>query len=73
LTAKGADVFLVIQVLAQIGDKWGIAGQGEVPLRFVNRNTGQNVRVVLIDEKSGCVVPGKDVRMFRKKLTNFEK
>ena len=36
LTRKGADIILVIQALAQIGDKWQIAGDKGPPLKFVD-------------------------------------
>src|SRR6185295_12403935 len=33
LTPKGRDIILVIQALAQVGDKWAVAGAGP-PLKF---------------------------------------
>ena len=62
LTRKGVDVILVIQALAQIGDKWQIAGKNGPPLKFVNQNTGRPVKVALVDEKSGQMVRLRDVR-----------
>src|SRR5215471_11351911 len=53
LTRKGVDIMLVIQALAQIGDKWQIAGDDGPPLRFTNQNSGRLVKVALVDEKSG--------------------
>src|SRR4029079_1866894 len=44
LSRKGADIILVIQALAQVGDKWQIAGNKGPPLKFVNRNSGRPVR-----------------------------
>lgn len=81
LTRKGADIILVIQALAQIGDKWQIAGDKGPPLKFVNRNGGQPVKVALVDEKSGEIVRLRDVRprvgpgaddLVRWRLTKFE-
>jgi DNA-binding HxlR family transcriptional regulator len=62
LTRKGADIILVIQALAQVGDKWQIAGDKGPPLRFVNQNGGRPVKLALVDEKSGEVVRLRDVR-----------
>jgi DNA-binding HxlR family transcriptional regulator len=62
LTRKGADIILVIQALAQIGNKWQIAGDKGPPLKFVDRNSGRSVKVALVDEKSGEIVRLRDVR-----------
>ena len=81
LTRKGADIILVIQALAQVGDKWQIAGNKGPPLKFVNRNSGRPVRIALLDEKSAEVVRLRDVRpqagpgaddLVRWRLTKFE-
>jgi DNA-binding HxlR family transcriptional regulator len=62
LTRKGTDVILVIQALAQVGDKWQIAGTKGPPLKFVNQESGRAVKVALVDEKSGEAVRLRDVR-----------
>lgn len=62
LTRRGWDVVLVIQALAQVGDKWAIAAEKGPPLRFINKNSGRPVTVVLVDDKSGEVVRLRDVR-----------
>ena len=62
LTRKGADIILVIQALAQVGDKWQIAGDKGPPLKFINRNSGRPVKVALVDERSGEIVRLRDVR-----------
>jgi DNA-binding HxlR family transcriptional regulator len=81
LTRKGADIILVIQALAQIGDKWQIAGDKGAPLKFVDRKTGRPVKLALVDEKSGEIVRLRDVRpragpgaddLVRWRLTKFE-
>ena len=81
LTRKGVDVILVIQALAQVGDKWQIAGDKGPPLKFVNQGSGQPVNVALVDEKSGEIVRLRDVRpkagpgaddLVRWRLTKFE-
>ena len=81
LTRKGADVIIVIQALAQVGDKWQIAGDKGPPLKFVDRNSGRPVKVALVDEKSGEIVRSRDVvpmagtgadDLVRWRLTKFE-
>ena len=62
LTAKGRDVILVIQALAQVGDKWQVAGKDGPPLKFINRNSGRTAKVALVDEKSGEVLRLRDIR-----------
>jgi len=61
LTRKGRDIILVIQALAQVGDKWQVAGKAGPPLKFVNRNSGRGVKLALVDEKSGELVRLRDV------------
>ena len=81
LTRRGWDIVLVIQALAQVGDKWAIAGDGGPPLRFINKNSGRPVKVALVDDKSGEVVRLRDVRpqagpgaddLVRWRLTKFD-
>lgn len=62
LTRKGRDIVLVIQALAQVGDKWQIGGAKGPPLKFVNQNSGRAVKVALVDEKSGELVRLRDIR-----------
>jgi DNA-binding HxlR family transcriptional regulator len=62
LTRKGSDVILVIQALAQVGDKWAIAGNAGPPLKFVSKNSGRPVKLALVDDKSGELVRLRDVR-----------
>lgn len=62
LTKKGRDVILVIQALAQIGDKWAVTGEGGPPLKFIDRNSGHSVKLALVDERSGNIVQPRDIR-----------
>jgi DNA-binding HxlR family transcriptional regulator len=82
LTRKGRDTILVMQALAQVGDKWGASGDAGPPLKFVNRKNGHVVKLALIDEKSGELVSLRDVRpqegpgaddLVRWRVSNFEK
>ena len=81
LTRKGRDVILVIQALAQVGDKWAITGNAGPPLKFINKNSGRPVKLALVDDKSGEVVHLRDVRpqsgpgaddLVRWRLTKFD-
>jgi DNA-binding HxlR family transcriptional regulator len=62
LTRKGGDMILVLQALAQVGDKWAIAGDAGPPLKFINGNSGRPVKLALVDSKSGEMVRLRDVR-----------
>jgi DNA-binding HxlR family transcriptional regulator len=82
LTRKGTDIILVIQALAQVGDKWAITGDAGPPLKFINRNSGRMVKLALVEEKSGEAVRLRDVRpqagpgaddLVRWRLTKFDK
>jgi DNA-binding HxlR family transcriptional regulator len=81
LTRKGADIVLVIQALAQVGDKWAVTGNAGPPLRFVDRRNGRVLKVALVDEKTGEVVRRRDIRpragpgaddLVRWRLTKFD-
>ena len=61
-TRKGEDLALVVQALAQVGDKRKVTGEEGPPLKFVNRSTGRAVKLALVDEKSGELVRFRDVR-----------
>lgn len=81
LTRRGWDMVLVIQALAQVGDKWAIAGEKGPPLRFINKNSGCQVKVAQVDQRSGEMVRLKDIRaqagpgadeLVRWRLTKFD-
>src|SRR3979490_3604153 len=82
LTSKGRDIILVIQALAQVGDKWAVSGNAGPPLRFIDRNTGHVVKLAMGDEETGQRVrpgdllpregPGAD-ELVRWRLTHFQK
>src|SRR6266704_2011153 len=81
LTRNGSNVILVIQALAQVGDKWAIAGNAGPPLKFVSKNSGRPVKLALVDDKSGELVRLRDVRpqagpgaddLVRWRLTKFD-
>jgi DNA-binding HxlR family transcriptional regulator len=82
LTRKGRDIILVLQALLQVGDKWAVSGNAGPPLRFVDRKTGNAVKLAMVDKETGQRVrpqdllpqegPGAD-DLVRWRLTNFRK
>ena len=82
LTPKGRDIILVIQALAQVGDKWAVSGNAGPPLKFVDRKTGHTVKLAMVDNETGQRVgkrdllpqagPGAD-ELVRWRLTHFRK
>jgi DNA-binding HxlR family transcriptional regulator len=82
LTAKGRDIILVIQALAQVGDKWAVSGDAGPPLRFVDRKTGHLVKLAMVDRETGQRVRAQDLLpqegpgaddLVRWRLTHFRK
>lgn len=61
LTAKGRDIILVIQSLAQVGDKWAVSGNAGPPLKFVDRKTGHTVKLAMVDKETGQRVRAQDL------------
>src|ERR1700737_735530 len=61
LTSKGRDTILVMQALAQVGDKWAVSGDAGPPLKFVNRKNGRTLKLALVEGKWGERVGGKHV------------
>ena len=60
-TSRGKDVALVLQAMAQVGDKWNIAELDGPPLRFVDRRSGHDLKLIPIDVETGATVDYKDV------------
>jgi DNA-binding HxlR family transcriptional regulator len=82
LTRKGRDIILVLQALLQVGDKWTVSGNGGPPLRFVDRKTGNTVKLAMVDKETGQRVRAQDLLpqegpgaddLVRWRLTNFRK
>ena len=63
LTRKGWQVAPLMPVLAQIGDHLKMSGAPAPPIRFVNRNSGAEVRWTFIDQKTGKQVSPADLEM----------
>lgn len=62
-SAKGRDIALVLQALAQVGDQWGLGHAAAPPLQFMNAKTGQRVRLGLVEEGTGAPVRRQDLRV----------
>jgi DNA-binding HxlR family transcriptional regulator len=82
LTPKGRDSILVIQALAQVGDKWAVSGNAGPPLKFVDRKTGHTVKLAMVDKETGQRVRAQDLlpqegpgadELVRWRLTYFRK
>lgn len=63
LTPKGRDLALVIQALAQVGDKWRLQEQAGAPLQFVRAQSGRPVQLALVEKESGAPVPLAELRV----------
>ncbi|CAB5690242.1 Uncharacterized HTH-type transcriptional regulator yybR [Delftia tsuruhatensis] len=63
LTAKGRDLALVMQALAQVGDRWRQQEQAGVPLEFVRAHSGKSVQLALVEQESGEPVPLAELRV----------
>jgi DNA-binding HxlR family transcriptional regulator len=61
LSPKGRDTILVIQALAQVGDKWAVSGNAGPPLKFVDRKTGHTVKLAMVDNETGLRVRAQDL------------
>jgi DNA-binding HxlR family transcriptional regulator len=62
-TRMGRDIGLVIHAMAQVGDKWNLAGLEGPPLRFVDRHSGHAVKLALVDTTTGMRIAGRDLRI----------
>jgi len=80
LTPKGRDTILVMQALAQVGDKWAVSGTAGAPLKFVDRKTGRTVKLAMVDKETGQRVRAQDLlpqegpgadELVRWRLTHF--
>jgi DNA-binding HxlR family transcriptional regulator len=59
LTQKGRDVIPVIQALAQVGDKWCVTEDAGHALKFINENSGCQVKLAAHIES--CTSPSDGI------------
>lgn len=63
LTPMGRDVALVVQALAQVGDKWNLGHLPGPPLRFIDAASGRPVKLAVVDEASGDAIRSPSLRV----------
>nr|WP_090448423.1 helix-turn-helix domain-containing protein [Pseudomonas benzenivorans] len=63
LTSKGRDLTIVLQALAQVGDKWGLDAHEEPPLLFIDQVTNENVKLTLVSDATNEPVKMSSIRM----------
>ncbi len=59
LTEKGRDLWKVIGALREWGDRWDASGHGAPTVEVVDRDSGRELRLALIDPETGQAV-GRD-------------
>lgn len=57
LTEKGRDLWKVTTALREWGDRWDASGYGAPTVELVDRETGNELRLALVDPKTGQMVP----------------
>jgi DNA-binding HxlR family transcriptional regulator len=62
LTAKGWDLLHVVVALREWGDRH-VLGEGAEPFRLVERDSGRDVRLALVDAETGEVVGPRRVHL----------
>jgi DNA-binding HxlR family transcriptional regulator len=57
LTDKGRDLWKVTTALREWGDRWDASGYGAPTVEVVDRATGRDLTLALVDPETGRVVP----------------
>lgn len=57
LTAKGRDLWTVTLALREWGDRWDATGHGSPTVETVDRTTGRQLKLSLVDAVTGQAVP----------------
>lgn len=63
LTEKGRDLWKVTTALREWGDRWDASGYGAPAVEVVDCETDQELRLALVDPKTGQVVPRNRIRL----------
>ncbi|MDO4641260.1 MAG: helix-turn-helix domain-containing protein [Neisseria sp.] len=50
LTNRGQDLIWVILAMTQVGRKWNVYNENTSPLKIINQETGNQVRLAVLDE-----------------------
>ncbi|MCI3133636.1 winged helix-turn-helix transcriptional regulator [Phenylobacterium aquaticum] len=56
LTEKGRDLWTVITALREWGDRWDASGYGAPTIEVVDRDSGRELRLALVDPQTGQAV-----------------
>lgn len=60
-TNKGRELTLMMHAMREVGDRWNSSEPGGRPMRLVNRLSGHDLKLVLVDQESGERVHSADV------------
>jgi DNA-binding HxlR family transcriptional regulator len=63
LTEKGRDFWKVTTALREWGDRWDATGYGAPTMKIVDRDSGREVRLALVDPETGRAVPRTRVEL----------
>jgi DNA-binding HxlR family transcriptional regulator len=63
LTKKGRDLWKVTTALREWGDRWDASGYGAAPLELVDRETGRELRLALVDPQTGRAVSPDRIKL----------
>ena len=63
LTEKGRDFWKVTIALREWGDRWDATGYGAPTMQIVDRDSGREVRLALVDPETGGEVPRERARL----------
>ena len=62
LTEKGRDFWTVTTALREWGDRWDVCGHGAPTVQVVDLDTQRELRLALVDPRTGRAVPRERVR-----------
>lgn len=63
LTKKGRDLWKVTTALREWGDRWDASGFGAPTVEVIDRETGHELRLALVDPTTGHVVPPNRIQL----------
>ena len=62
-TGRGRDIALLMQAMVQIGDKWRREEKLEPPLRFVDAESGNELKLATVEEGQTELAQGPGIRI----------
>ena len=63
LTEKGRDFWKVTTALREWGDRWDATGHGAPTMHIVDRDSGRQLQLALVDPETGLAVPRERARL----------